>query len=209
MADDLTAIVQRMMDAGESEENIGAVIRQFQAQAPTAPRGAMSVSRVADPEGGLALADIAQESPTAAAAGALGGAALGGMAAIGPSAVAGGVLRAAMHPATIAATQAYRGYKRNGIPGALMGGAEGLAEGAGLNLLGRGVGALRTLAKGRGIAAVAQDAAPAATEAATANPETVAQTVEYLRQLAPHNPAVRKAAQSYEEGVMRYMRGGQ
>ena len=34
MADDQRAIVQRMIDAGESEENIATVIRHFQSQPP-------------------------------------------------------------------------------------------------------------------------------------------------------------------------------
>ena len=37
MADDMTAVVQRMIDAGESEENIATVIQHYKSSSPTGP----------------------------------------------------------------------------------------------------------------------------------------------------------------------------
>lgn len=98
MPEQLTAIVQRMIDAGESEDNIGTVIRAYKPQ-PQPDSGALPVAGIAAavaPAATLA-AEVATNPnvPRGAAtlgriSGAIEGGLKGGPLAIGPGAWAGG-----------------------------------------------------------------------------------------------------------------------
>ena len=178
MADELNDIVQRMLDAGETEDNIATVIKGFPAATP-APRGRMDVSGVADPEGGLALANIAEQNPAAA----VGGAAVGMALPFAPiSALAASAGRLLSHRAAPAVIGGATGYHAGGVRGA----AEGALTGA---LLGRVPGvAGRLLSLGRATQAaptaarVLTPAARAATEGLAKLPAKLVLTPEQAAQ---------------------------
>ena len=157
MADELHDIVQRMLDAGETEDTIATVIKGFPAATPS-PRGRMEVSRVADPEGGLALADVAEQSPRAAITGAA-----AGLAApfVPVSALAAGAGRLLSRPSVSAAVGGFEGYRRGGIGGGLEGAVLGAIGGP---LLGK-TGRLLTALRGASAPAVSPSAARAALSA--------------------------------------------
>jgi hypothetical protein len=121
--DELEAIVQRMIDAGESEENIAAVIKEYHAQpAPAAP--SMADSLLADnpnlpwmARGGQAIARFAKNKPATAGA------------------IAGGL---AVAPFTGGAS----------VPAAMAMSGLGSAGGAGLGLIAEQMGTGRPKAAG-------------------------------------------------------------